>query len=184
MSLSPPAPTAAPTPPHEDAWVVLWTQARAEKMVESRLAVRGIEPWLPKFTDRRQWSDRWRNVVLPLFPGYLFARAGSTSVSALLRIPGVLTIVKHGDRPARLADDFITRLREVVERSGVDVTPVVERLAFSVAEEVVVDEGPLRGVRGIVREIRSNRRIVIWVDEIGLGAAFTIGSASVRPVSA
>ena len=56
-------------------------------------------------------------------------------------------------------------------------------LGFAVNEpgdEVIVQEGVLRGVRGIVRERRSGRQLVIWVAEIGRGVAFTIGSALVR----
>src|ERR1043166_6084205 len=166
---------------HQDrgSWVVVWTEARAEKKVESRLAAQGIEPWLPKFTDRRQWSDRWRNVVLPLFPGYLFARAGS-NIGALLRIPGVMTVVKNGGAPAMLTDDFVARLRSAVEAPGIEAAPVIDAMQFDVDDEVIVSEGPLAGARGFVREIRSHRRLVIWVREIGRGVAFTIGSACVR----
>ena len=64
------------SPSDTKSWVVVWTESRAEKQVESRLAASGIEAWLPKFVARRRWSDRWRDVVLPLFPGYLFARGG------------------------------------------------------------------------------------------------------------
>jgi transcription antitermination factor NusG len=185
MSDSHPAPeTATEKPSIEGSWIVLWTAARAEKKVESRLSAKGIEPWLPKFTDRRRWSDRWRDVVLPLFPGYLFARVGTASISALLRIPGVMTVVKHGEQPARLSDDFVEGLRQAIERSGVEVAPVSEPIAFNVADEVIVSDGPLAGARGFVREIRSTRHLVIWVNEIGRGVAVTIGTASVRPAQA
>jgi len=43
-----------------------------------------------------------------------------------------------------------------------------------------VQEGALKGVRGVVRERRSGRQLVIWVSEIGRGVAFTIGSALVK----
>ena len=176
--------TASQTNAESNSWVVIWTESRAEKQVERRLAERGIEPWLPKFTERRQWSDRWKDVVLPLFPGYLFARVGSAPLSALLRIPGVMTIVKHGDTPARLSNDFIAALRGAVECAGVDAAPLAEEILFNVQDEVVVSEGPLRGMRGFVREIRNHRRLVIWVQEIGRGVAFSIGSSCVQPVSA
>jgi len=42
-----------------------------------------------------------------------------------------------------------------------------------------VQDGPLKGVRGTVRERRSGRQLVIWVSDIGRGVAFTIGSALV-----
>ena len=51
---------------------------------------------------------------------------------------------------------------------------------YAPGDEVIVEEGVLRGVRGIVRERRSRRQLVLWVAEIGRGVAFTIGSALVR----
>lgn len=46
---------------------------------------------------------------------------------------------------------------------------------------MIVQEGPLKGVRGIVREARGARQLVIWVSETGRGVSFTIGSALVKP---
>src|SRR5688572_26006786 len=96
--------------PEKDGWIVVWTESRAEKKVAARIEALGIDLWLPTVTERHRWSDRWRNVVLPLFPGYLFARSNGAHVSRVLRTPGVLTVVKSGDRPAVVSDDFITRL--------------------------------------------------------------------------
>jgi transcription antitermination factor NusG len=168
-----------------DGWFVVWTESRAEKKVASRIAALGIEPWLPKVTERRRWSDRWTNVVLPLFPGYLFARGGPATLNRLLRTPGVLTIVKDGARPARLSDAFVSSLRRSLEFSGVTATPVAERVAYAPDDEVIVQNGPLAGARGVVRELRGARQLVIWVKEVGRGVAFTIESALVaRPIGA
>lgn len=162
-----------------NSWFVIWTESRAEKKVESRIAALGLSPWLPTVTQRHRWSDRWREVILPLFPGYLFARARDVEWHKVLRTPGVLTIVKHEGKPALLTDEFITSLREAIERGrDQEITEVSD---FEPGDEVVVvQEGPLQGVRGVVRERRNGRQIVIWVEQIGRGIAFTIGSALVR----
>lgn len=165
---------------HPDSWFVIWTESRAEKKVEARLAALGLSPWLPIFKERHRWSDRWREVVCPLFPGYLFARARAVEWYKVLRTPGVLTIVKEGERPALLADSFITRLRDAIERNGAVPEPVAEAVDYRPGDEVIVQEGALKGVRGVVRERRSARQLVIWVSEIGRGVAFTIGSALVK----
>lgn len=150
------------------------------KKVESRIAALGLSPWLPTVTERQRWSDRWREVVLPLFPGYLFvARARAAEWHKVLRTPGVLTIVKHEGKPAFLPNDFIVYLRDSIERGqGQKITQVAD---FRPGDQVVVvQDGPLQGVRGVVREQRSGRQLVIWVDQIGRGIAFTIGSALIR----
>lgn len=167
-----------------EGWFVVWTESRAEKKVGARLATQGIEQWVPTLTQRRRWSDRWKEVVLPLFPGYLFAKATSAALTTLLRTPGVLTVVKNGDRPALLDQDFIVSLRRAVECAGVEAEALSERQAFSVDDEVVIHDGPLAGLRGVVRQLRGKRHLVIWVEEIGRGVAFTIGDNLVVPRSA
>ena len=150
-------------------WFVIWAESRAEKKVEKRIAALGLSPWLPIIKERHRWSDRLREVEYPLFPGYLFARAANADWHQILRTPGVLTVVKEGGKAALLADSFVTSLRDAIEREGVVPEAVTERVDYAPGDEVIVQEGVLRGVRGIVRERRSGRQLVIWVAEIGRG---------------
>ena len=160
---------------------MVWTESRAEKRVESRIAAHGLRPWLPKMTERHRWSDRWREVVMPLFPGYMFARGAMSQLSSVLRTPGVVTVVKTAGRPALLSDHFIESLRSALEKSGVAASPVSEYVHYAVNDEVIVQEGPLAGLRGVVQEVRSGRRLIVWIEQIGRGVAFSIGSALVSP---
>lgn len=163
-----------------DPWFVIWAESRAEKRVEQRLSAMGLEPWLPVIMERHRWSDRWREVQVPLFSGYLFAKAKHADWGRILRTPGVLTVVKEGGKPALLSDGFVTGLRDAIGREGAVPEPVTERVNYSPGDEVIVQEGVLSGVRGVVQERRSGRSLVIWVAEIGRGVAFIIGSALVR----
>lgn len=163
-----------------DSWFVIWTESRAEKKVEARIAALGLSPWLPTVKERHRWSDRWREVTCPLFPGYLFARARSVDWYTVLRTPGVLTVVKREGRPALLADRFVAAFREAIERTGATPEAVADVPDFSPGDEVIVQDGLLKGVRGVVRERRSGRQLVIWVAEIGRGVAFSIGAALVK----
>ena len=164
-----------------DSWFVIWTESRAEKKVEARIAALGLSPWLPTVKERRCWSDRWREVVLPLFPGYLFARVRSVEWHKVLHTPGVLTVVKHEGRPALLADAFVVGLRDAIERNGAAPESVAEAADYRPGDEVViVQEGALKGLRGVVRDHRSGRQLLIWVSEVGRGVAFTIGPALVK----
>ena len=162
-------------------WFVVWTHARAEKKVERRIAALGLPTWLPVVRERHRWSDRWREVECPLFPCYLFARAVRDDWAGVLRTAGVLTVVKHGGRPALLGDDFVGSLRAAVAREGAGAEPVVAALDYTPGDEVIVQEGPLAGLRGVVRERRSRRQLVVWIASIGRGVAFTIGSSLVAP---
>lgn len=168
--------------PTANGWLVVWTEARAEKKVAERFGAAGHDVWLPTYTSRRRWSDRWKEVVLPLFSGYCFTRPTGDDWRALLRTPGVLTLVKEGGVPARLDDGYVTSLRQMIEAPHLEPEPVLEMEPLTVGDEVIVQEGPLEGFRGVIREIRSGRKLIVWIPTIGRGVAFTIGAATVRAV--
>ena len=70
-------------------WYVLYTSARAEKQVEQRLKLAGIETYLPLHRSRRKWSDRVKVVEVPLFNSYVFVRCEEHKLRELLLIYGV-----------------------------------------------------------------------------------------------
>ena len=44
---------------------------------------------------RRRWSDRFKSVELPLFPGYVFCRLNPRFRLPLMTIPGVMSFRWH-----------------------------------------------------------------------------------------
>lgn len=163
-------------------WYVVWTEARAEKAVAPRLDRMGYESWVPTYTTRRKWSDRYKAVTLPLFPGYIFCRTGPGRWHDLIRVPGVLTLVKEGMAAAILTDAYVEGIKRVIAAPGSDPEPVTELPAFGPGEKVIVRDGPMAGMTGVVQEMQSRRVLIIWVELIGRGVACTIGAASVARV--
>lgn len=164
-------------------WYVVWSEARAEKKVAERLAAKGFQVWLPTVTERHRWSDRWKTVTVPLFPGYLFASTYDAGYVPLLRTPGVLTLVKDGLAPCVLTSAYIADLQRLVEDPALAVEAApLERLAPG--DEVLVREGPLAGYRGRVVEHRGARRLVVWITSIGRGLLCVLGDAAVARAEA
>ena len=60
-------------------WLVFYTRPRTEKKAEQRLLDRGYNVLVPKAEEVRQWSDRKKKVIIPLFRGYLFAQVNERS---------------------------------------------------------------------------------------------------------
>lgn len=166
-----------------DPWYVVWTEARAEKKVAERLAAQGCEVWLPTVTEKHRWSDRWKMVTRPLFPGYLFAATYGAGYVPLLKTPGVLTLVKEGLKPAVLTSEYIAGLQRIIEHPELAVESVT-REQFAPGDEVLVTEGPLAGYRGQVVERRGARRLVVWIGTVGRGILCTLGDAAVSRAEA
>jgi transcription antitermination factor NusG len=74
----------------------------------------------------------------------------------------------------------VTGLRQMIEAPQLEPEPVAEAESISVGDDVVVQDGPLAGIHGVVHEIRGGRKLIVWIATIGRGVAFTIGTAKVR----
>lgn len=144
-------------------WRVFYTRARAEKKCEQRLDDRRIEVLVPKKKEIRQWSDRKKEVTVPLFRNYLFARVDEKDRLRVLRTNGIVRCVHFDGKPARLREetvDQIQRAQQAPERLSVaDLRPPI-------GETVTVTDGPLQGLTGEVREHRGQMHILVRVDAI------------------
>jgi hypothetical protein len=56
------------------AWYALQIRSKLGSVVSATLRGKGYEEFLPLYRARRRWSDRIKQVELPLFSGYLFCR--------------------------------------------------------------------------------------------------------------
>ena len=82
------------------SWFAVRTLSRHEKLVREQLARRNVEHFLPTTKRLNQWMDRKKEVEVPLFPGYCFARLRWED---RLQVPGAAVHLygKSGVRPGR-----------------------------------------------------------------------------------
>ncbi len=52
-------------------WYAVRVKSRHENTVASHLHARGYQAFLPLYKSRNRWSDRFKEIELPLFPGYI-----------------------------------------------------------------------------------------------------------------
>src|ERR1035437_3207123 len=87
-------------------WYAIRVQSRFESVVSMALRGKGYEEFLPVYRTRRRWSDRFKDVDLPLFPGYLFCRFDVTGrLLPILTTPGLVSIVGAGRTPVPVPDE-------------------------------------------------------------------------------
>ncbi|HSJ24048.1 MAG TPA: UpxY family transcription antiterminator [Longimicrobiales bacterium] len=165
-------------------WYACWTRWRHEKRVQAMLEERGIETFLPLVERERQWRDRRKRVEFPLFPSYVFGRFRLRDSPRVLSIPGVAGLVKQNGRPAAVDEEELENVRAFAAMlRGGDVEPEPSP-EFARGSEVVVMEGPFRGLRGVVTEQRGRRRVFIGLQAIGQGLILDIDPRHLRSASA
>lgn len=135
-------------------WYAVYTRPRWEKKVASLLEEKGIVNYCPLNKVNRQWSDRKKVVLEPLFKGYVFVRVAEANKWELLTVNGIVNYVHWLGKPAHIRDHEIATIRRFLhEFSDVEVTE--NKLAIHTA--VQVKQGVLMHYRGIVLELHGNR---------------------------
>lgn len=140
-------------------WFAVAVRTRWERTAESSITSKGYTCFLPVFKERRRWSDRWKEIESPLFPGYVFTQLDVGNRLPVLSSPGVLHIVGIGKIPTAIDPEEI-RAIQLVTRSGFVAQP---HPYLRAGQGVSIAEGPLTGLWGIVLKIKSETKLILSV---------------------
>ena len=141
----------------EKTWYAVYTRPRWEKKVAALLLEAGIENYCPINKVTRQWSDRKKVVLEPVFKGYVFVRVEENNKWKVKDISGVLNFVYWLGKPAKIRDEEIDLIRKFLNEFN-DVQ--VEAKGFVVNTKVRIKQGVLMNYKGIVVEVLGNRAVV------------------------
>ena len=158
-------------------WFALQTRCRCESFVAKQLRHKGYELFLPLYECRRRWSDRIKELELPLFPGYLFCRFNPLDRLPILMTPGVIQIVGVGKSPIPVDDADIVAIQTAV-RSGLPRQPWP---FLQMGQRVRVESGPLTGVEGILIGFKGHHRLVLSVTLLQRSVAVEVDDVWVSP---
>src|SRR5580704_11935485 len=134
-------------------WFALRVRPKHEKTVASHLSTLGFDEYVPLHQVRRRWSDRVKVLDAPLFPGYIFCSFTYSDRLRVLNSPSVESVVGPVD------DSEIATLRTLVA-SG---KPLAHLPFLRIGQDVVIERGPLAGIRGVVLRDESAWRVVVSV---------------------
>ncbi len=163
----------------ESFWYALQVKPRFERAIGNLLAAKGKEVFVPVYRTRRRWVDRSKELELALFPGYVFCRFDPLVRLPILVTPGVMRIVGHGKQPVPVDTDEIEAIKLVV-RSGL----AYESTSYVRAgQRVRFIHGALKGVEGVVLEIRKRLQVVLSVELLQRSVAVEVHQEWIEPVA-
>lgn len=151
--------------PNEKNWYALYTAPRAEKKVSERFSEAGIEHYLPLQTVMRKWSDRMKEVIVPVVHGYIFVKIHETEFRKVLGIYGAISFVREFYKPVVIPEFQIERLRFMCDLSDEPVEFVIEELIKG--ETISITKGPLKGLIGELVELKGKHKVVIRLEKFG-----------------
>jgi transcription antitermination factor NusG len=140
-------------------WYALAVKPRYDKAVARTLAGKGYQTLVPLYKKRRQYTSRYMDSELPLFPGYVFCRFHPLRRLPILTTPGVTQILGAGNRPIPLCESEIGSLLKAIEsRLPIEPFPYLEA-----GQKVRINQGALAGVEGVVVGSRQRPRLVLSI---------------------
>ena len=161
----------------EKKWYVVYTRPRWEKKVSGILMSRGIEYYCPLNKVMKQWSDRKKIVLEPLFKGYVFVKIPESLKWEIKSVEGVLNYVYWLGKPAIVKEQEIDTIRKFLQEFR-DVEVVEKQL--TVNSRVMIKQGGLMNFKGIIIEVSGNKAKVN-IESMGLQLSAVFEKKNLEP---
>jgi transcription antitermination factor NusG len=153
----------------EQKWWVAHVLTAREAYAEQHLRRQGFDVFVPRYSKTVRHARQFRHVLAPLFPGYLFVRAGAAMRwRSINGTRGVRQLVMVGDRPAELPADFVDELAR-----GLAAAP-------EPGSQIEVTGGPLAGSVGQLLALEPGERVKVLLSLLGGEVVVTMPRAEIK----
>jgi transcriptional antiterminator RfaH len=146
----------------EKRWLVVYTRSRWEKKVHNLLIQQGIESYCPLKQVQNQWSDRKKDVSIPLFTSYVFVRVNAQEQTPVLYTQGVYGYVNYMSKPAVVRDSVIEEIKEnLITYKNVEI---VDLQSLAVGDRVRVKQGVFNNQIGEILRVQNKTLLMVFED--------------------
>lgn len=158
-------------------WYAVYTRPKCEKKVAGILTRAKIENYCPLNKIIRQWSDRKKFVLEPLFTSYVFVKVSEAEHSFLKKTDGVVNMVYWLGKPAVIRETEIEAVRIFLTEH---INVKLEKTQINISDRVRVIAGPLMELEGHVMSLKA-RAIKVMLPSLGymMQAEVEIGNVKV-----
>ena len=152
-------------------WYAVRTRSQAEELARHGLTQKGVQPLMPPYQAVSKRKDRQKILIKPIFKGYLFVQFQLDPRSHLevLKTFGVVDILKNSQGPLTIPNEEIENIRILEGHVG----ECFDAPEIMLGEKVMVNGGPLKGLKGIVDQVQ-NRLIKVGIESFPVGIMIEI----------
>ena len=126
----------------------------------------------------KQWSDRKKIILEPLFKGYVFVKIPETLKWDIKNIDGILNYVYWLGKPAIVKEEEIDTIRKFLQEFR-DIEVIDKQLA--VHSKVLIKQGVLMNFHGIIIEVIGNKAKVN-IESMGIQLSAMFDKKNLEPV--
>ena len=139
----------------EKHWFVVYTKSNCEKKVASLLTKYNIDNYCPLNKTIRQWSDRKKVILAPLFTSYVFVYVSLDAISKVKQVSSdIINFVYWLGKPAVVQDVEIEQIKLFLDKH-MDIK--LEKKSIHVHDKIKVLSGPLMNMEGNIKSIEHNK---------------------------
>lgn len=154
----------------EKFWYAIYVKSRCEKKVYAELCKRNIHTYLPLRKVMKQWSDRKKEVELPLINSYLFVNIDSSQYYDVLSVQGAVRYICFSGKAAPIPEKEIMHLQQVLE---IATEIEVFDSAFEIGDGITLNDGPFKGYFGKIID-EQKFKFMIQLEQIGYNVFVTV----------
>ena len=147
----------------EKKWYAVYTKPRWEKKVADLLTRRRVEVFCPLNKVVRQWADRKKTVLEPLFSSYVFVNASNEEQLPIKQTDGIINFVYWLGSPAIIKPEEIDTIKNFLDEH---TNVKLEKIAVSVADRVRITDGLFIHREGDVLEVKS-KTVKVFLPSLG-----------------
>ena len=159
-------------------WYAVYTRPRWEKKIAEQLVKKHIESYCPLNKIVRQWADRKKLVLEPLFTSYVFVHTTPQEHLAIKQTDGILNFVYWLGQPAVIRDEEIDAVKQFLDEYH---NVQLEKINVNIHDRVRISSGPLMAREGDVIEVRS-KTVKVQLPTLGYALTAEVEKANVEVI--
>ncbi|AGC75294.1 transcription antitermination factor NusG [Nonlabens dokdonensis] len=164
-------------------WYALYVKSRWEKKVYESLKDISLESFLPQITTVKQWSDRKKTILKPLFSSYVFVNINSSlEFHKALSVNGACAYIRFRKEYAKVTEKETNQIELLTGDKNIsDIETNVVLPKIGEIKKNTYD--PLNGLDCEIIKADNHNKIIVRIDSLQQSIMATIPSYVLSKVS-
>ena len=136
------------------SWFVAYSKTRNEFKALDFFKKLGVNAYVPAFTEKREWSDRVKKVLVPAISGYVFFETNKIDYNLVNLNPFLKNVLRRHGKAISICSKEIKTLKEALNGYS-------ESNEIKTGDSVKILSGAFKNRMGLVDCIDSNNLSVL-----------------------
>jgi len=165
------------TNPDSSHWYILRVLPKQDAKTSHYLEKIGIEHYMPIRKELHQWSDRVKEMDVPILRPYIFVKLSACDRSHVFAAGSVIDFLRFNGQPVKVSPMELERIRKICNYA---YEPEWNDSPVRVGDAVEIIEGALKGIRGLAVDEHGKWHMYVLIEALGRFVRFSIARKQLR----